>query len=139
MRGSRDAIEMAQTKIACMGGAAVWRRATWVHSIEEVHRATERHASRSETWRSLADARIWGRSDSPESPQTFAWTPDRGWRLTAGTLAILTDVESWSGRAAGGERCMSCIGALLLTIRGLRVAREGKRRLAAGPVAVTNR
>lgn len=129
MHGSRDAVEMARTMIARMGGAEVWRRTTWLHIVEEVYRASDSHTSRSETWRSLTGPRIWGRSQSPASEQTFASTPDGGWRLTDGTLAILTDFErlEWLGRWRRNLYVM--YRRLAVDDPALRVTREGERRL----------
>jgi hypothetical protein len=100
LRGDSEAIAMARTMIQQMGGSRLWAEAMTLRIVEEVHHPNERLPYRSESWRSLNEPSIWGRSQSAEVDHTFARTHEQGWNLGEGRLTKLSemDVRQWVGR-----------------------------------------
>src|SRR5262245_58947581 len=100
LRGDSEAIAMARTMIQQMGGSKLWAEAMTLRIVEEVHRPNERLPYRSETWRSLHEPSIWGRSQSAEVNRTFARTQAQGWNMDDGKLTKSSEMEvrQWVGR-----------------------------------------
>ena len=130
LKGEPGAIALARTMIERMGGRKIWAAAAALHVVEEAQRDEYATPARAEMWRDVRSARLWGRTTSTTFDRQFAFTSTSGWRLDAGTVTPLSDVEvvEWRGRWRGNIYVM--YHRLAAEDSVLRIDRDGPRRFS---------
>jgi hypothetical protein len=130
LRGDAEAVRLARAMVERLGGRERWAAASTLHVVEEVHRPAEAAPYRSELWRWLRAPRIRGTSRRADGEHTFAYSPSAAWRLDAGVVTHLHDVERRQWVSAWPRNVYVVYARLAREDSTLWLASAGARRFA---------
>jgi hypothetical protein len=89
----KEAVGMARSMVASLGGKEAWASARWLYVREEAYFSDRKQPAVAEYWRRFDEPGYWGRIISPEFSRRGSVTRNGSWREVDGNLSDRTREE----------------------------------------------